>query len=545
MPATSLRTRQTARWPWLTVALLTLAAVLAGGGSPATPAASFQAQFAHPAFRTTWERTDRAVASGEARRPWVWGAFPGRSLTEPFAGLPGNAHLVQYFDKGRMELNNPAGDPNDPFFVTNGLLTVELISGLMQTGPNTFENRGPAVINLASDVDDRTAPTYQSFNGVANIPGAPNNRRKDPQIGQVVRTAIDRLGVTQPWPATSPDYGVRIAHYEPTTGHNVPDVFWTYLNQQTDIYQNGQRVTGPLFYPWFSVTGYPISEPYWSYVKVEGRYTDVLIQVYQRRVLTFVPHLPTPFKVQMGNIGMHYYDWRYSPARPAPPPGGATPTSVALPPRANITIDGIAYRQTATDLNGNYATLTNRGQSPQSLNGWWLDSPKWSHVDRFHFPNGVVIQPGASLRVRSGPGNNSATDVYMFRTSPMWDAALYDLAVLYDNFGREVSRFFPAAETGPPPTQPVPPAVTPTTGGRPTSPVVTPVGTATRTPTRAPGQATPTVGLPTPVSTVPGQITTPSPSAAASASPSPTRSPAATTSVTPTRTATATATPTP
>jgi hypothetical protein len=500
-------------------------AALAAGWLRAAPSASSQAQFAHPAFRTTWERTDRVVASGEVKRPWVWGAFPGRSVSEPFAGLPGNTHLVQYFDKGRMEINNPTANPNDPFFVTNGLLSVELISGLMQTGPNTFENRGSAVINLASDIDDPTAPTYQSFNGVSNIPGAPNNRRKDPQIGQVVRTAIDRQGVTQPWPQANPDYGVRIAHYEPVTGHNIPDVFWAYLNQQTDIYQDGRRVTGPLFYPWFFVTGYPISEPYWSYVKVEGRYTDVLIQAYERRVLTFVPHLPSPFKVQMANIGMHYYDWRYSPARPTPRPGGATPTPAVLPPRANITIDGIAYRTVPTDLNGNYATLTNRGQSPQSLNGWWLDSPKWSHVDRFYFPNGIVMQPGTSLRVRSGAGNNTPTDVYMFRTSPMWDAALYDLAVLYDNFGREISRFFPAAETGPPPT--VPSAATPTAAGRPTSPSGT--GTAVSA-TSTPGTATRSV--PTPVSTSPAQV----------GSPTPTRSPAAGSSVTPSRTSTVTAT---
>jgi hypothetical protein len=471
---------------WLpTLALIALAVV----GLWAQGAQSqSQAQFAHPAFKVTWDRTDGLVAATTVKRPWVWGPVPGRTLSEPFAGLPGNAHVVQYFDKGRMEINNPAANPNDPFYVTNGLLAVELIGGVVQTGASSFEKRTPAAINLASDVDDPSAPTYQSFNGVSNIRGAPNDRRKTSQVGQIVRTAIDRQGTTQPWPGNHPDYGVRISQFWPDTGHNIPDVFWDYLNQQTDIIQGGQAVKGPLFYPWFAITGYPISEPYWAYVKVGGTYTDVLIQAYERRVLTFVPHLPSPFKVQMGNIGQHYFEWRYLNAG-QPGQGGNTPTSQALPPKASITIEGISYRASLTDINGTYVTLKNGGQSAQSFNGWWLDSPKWSHVDRFRFQNGVNLAPGASIRVHSGPGINTATDIYMYRTTVMWDRQIYDLAVLYDNYGREVDRFFPASDVGAPAT-PVPP------------------GAATATPTRASGTAVPTAtraagtpGVPSPVST--------------------------------------------
>src|SRR5689334_11543680 len=82
--------------------LVILGVVLA----PSIPAMS-QAQFGDPAFRTQWERTDGAVASGAAQRGWIWGPVPGQTLSEPFNGLPGNAHQVQYFDKGRMEINNP------------------------------------------------------------------------------------------------------------------------------------------------------------------------------------------------------------------------------------------------------------------------------------------------------------------------------------------------------------------------------------------------------------------------------------------------------
>jgi hypothetical protein len=502
------------------------------------PGASSQASFANDAFKAEWNRSDGLVASTAVMRPWVWGPAPGPSLTEPFGGLPGNSHVVQYFDKGRMEINDPNANKNDPFYVTNGRLTEELISGLVQTGYTAYETRAPATINLASDADDPTAPTYQSFNGVSNIPGALNNRRSTDQTGQLVRTAIDRQGITQPWPKDHPDYGVRIAHFEDTTGHNIPDIFWAYLNQQTDIVQGGQQVKGPLFYPWFSVTGYPISEPYWSYVKVDGRYTDVLIQAYERRVLTFVPHLPTPFKVQMGNIGKHYYEWRYeNKAGPTPQVPVPTPTIQNSPPLANLTIDSISYRASLVDINGTYCTITNRGQSAQSLDGWWLDSPKWSHVDRFYFPGGITVQPGASINVRSGPGNNTSTDIYMFRTTVMWDGQPYDYAVLYDNYSRQVSDYFPAGEKGPPPTPPpsgtqVPPGSTPVTQPTPGGKTTPPPPQSTQ-PTTAP-TATPTGGVPGP------QPTEPSPVSSGTPTPGVTGTPSTTATITATVTATAT-----
>ncbi len=37
------------------------------------------------------------------------------------------------------------------------------------------------------------------------------------------------------------------------------------------------------------------------------------MQLYERRVLTYTPTNPEPYKVEMGNVGRHYYSWRYSP----------------------------------------------------------------------------------------------------------------------------------------------------------------------------------------------------------------------------------------
>jgi hypothetical protein len=65
---------------------------------------------------------------------------------------------------------------------------------------------------------------------------------------------------------------------------------------------------------WVFVLGYPITEPYWASVKVGGQSKDVLIQVFERRVLTYTPSNAAQYRVEMGNVGQHYWRWRYGTA---------------------------------------------------------------------------------------------------------------------------------------------------------------------------------------------------------------------------------------
>src|SRR5689334_16374185 len=134
----------------------------------AMPAAAVD--FADPAFKKVWDRTDYLVSTGQVSRTWFWGPTPGAAAQEQYIDAPSGTgtRLVQYFDKSRMEINNPNGDKNSLFYVTNGLLTIELISGQMQIGNNAFVNRYPANIPIAGDTDDVNAPTYASFISVAN-----------------------------------------------------------------------------------------------------------------------------------------------------------------------------------------------------------------------------------------------------------------------------------------------------------------------------------------------------------------------------------------
>jgi hypothetical protein len=305
----------------MALAALLLPVLITIGSGFAAPA-TVPDNFADAAFKNVWTRTDSLVDSGSVKRSYFWGPVPGFTAYEEYAEGDHGKHLVQYFDKSRMEINNPSGDKSNPFYVTNGLLTEELITGRMQTGTTRYEQRYPAEIDIASDGNDTAAgtPTYASFTAIANIP-VPD------ATGETIDATIDRAGNT-PIDATFTNYNVRYAHYEPATHHNIPDIFWQFLNQSGPVVQNGKTVNARLSDPYFYATGYPIADAYWARVTIAGiANTAVLVQPYERRVLTYVPDAPEGFKVQMGNIGQHYYAWRYSDA--GKPTG--LPTSTPYP----------------------------------------------------------------------------------------------------------------------------------------------------------------------------------------------------------------------
>jgi hypothetical protein len=77
-------------------------------------------------------------------------------------------------------------------------------------------------------------------------------------------------------------------------------------------------VTDDLFASPFYATGLPITEAWWSRIAVGGRTRDVLWQCFERRCLTYTPDNPAGWQVEAGNVGLHYYQWRYDSPRPEP-----------------------------------------------------------------------------------------------------------------------------------------------------------------------------------------------------------------------------------
>ncbi|HET9496401.1 MAG TPA: hypothetical protein VFR15_19405, partial [Chloroflexia bacterium] len=263
------------------------AAALLLTSAPALTASAQPAGFAHDAFRRSWERTDLLVSQGQVARTWVWGPVAGRSLQEPFREGRNGTHLVQYFDKARMEINDPIADQNNPFFVTNGLLVVEMISGRLQTGVNTFEDSVPSEVRIAGD-DGSDAPTYAALQRVASVGlvGLENRAQQVPPGAIIPPVHINRFGELNPVPpgAAAPET-IRSAGYVPETGHNIAQLFMDYFNTVGPVYENGRVISGPLF-NWVSAFGYPVTEPFWTTIRVGGQDRLILFQAFQRRILT-------------------------------------------------------------------------------------------------------------------------------------------------------------------------------------------------------------------------------------------------------------------
>ncbi|HUG16392.1 MAG TPA: N-acetylmuramoyl-L-alanine amidase [Thermomicrobiales bacterium] len=280
----------------------------------------------HAAFQRTWQRADKPIYDLQISRTWLWGpeAFtPG--LLEPYAEGPNGQRLVQYFDKSRMEITaDPNVTPDSAWYVTNGLLAKELITGQLQTGDNQFETRDPPAVNIAGDPLDPTGPTYATFSGLTGLPPV--------ESGSIIAQRVTRLGVLPPDPLLAGYYVVAARHVQVgDIDHQIASPFWAFMQSEGRVYENGALVTAPLFHNPFYATGYPISEAYWSRVQLDGVYTDVLIQCFERRCLTYTPDNPDGWKVEAGNVGRHYYAWRYGDAQPVPAPVGSSPRVVLDP----------------------------------------------------------------------------------------------------------------------------------------------------------------------------------------------------------------------
>jgi V8-like Glu-specific endopeptidase len=256
-------------------------------------------------FGRTWERTDKPVKDGAIGRTWMWGPEPATDpFGENYAESPGNTRTVVYYDKSRMEITNPNGDPNSIWYVTNGLLVKELVTGQMQMGDNTFDPKNSAAINVAGDPDDDKGPTYKTFASLLDDAPLAN--------GAVITQRVNRNGKITNDPSLS-NYGVTAAYLVDVPGlkHQVASPFWAFMNSSGMVYENGTTVTDALFENPFYATGYPIAEAYWAKVKVGGNRIDVLVQCFERRCLTFTPGNPPEWQVEAGNVGQHYYRWRY------------------------------------------------------------------------------------------------------------------------------------------------------------------------------------------------------------------------------------------
>lgn len=308
-------------------------------------------EFGQPAFRSVWERTDYPVATGRATHSWVWGPEPFTAvLQEWYAEGAGQRRPVQYIDKSRMEINDPNADPNSPWYVTNGLLPVEIITGQVQVGNSKFIPLQAANTPVVGDPGN-DFPTYASLIRIYN---APVGRR----MGDHVTSVFLPEGAND-FPQYTDSAATEIVHIERDFG--IPRAFWDFMNQRGTIYQNGQFIANQPLFNWLYVVGYPITDAFWTRASVGGVERDVMFQAFERRLLTYVPDNPQQYQVEMGNVGRHYYEWRY-----------ASPFSTGA-------------QAVITNLNDQVVTV----QSPLLVQG---------------FENGTAFEGGLLVRLRTADG---------------------------------------------------------------------------------------------------------------------------------------------
>lgn len=341
-----------------------------------------QTAYAHDAFQMTRDVLDRPVEAGQTSRTWFWGPEPvTEGLYEPYLESPDNVRLVQYIDKARFELTNPDGDPNSPWFVSTGLLTRELISGSVQVGHATYDQQEPSTIAMAGDPTNDW-PTYAGFERVIDQLYAD-------MTGETATSVLLPEGVTS-YPEAAGDPGVELAQYitydgpDGPAGYNIPAVFWDFMHAPGITWDGiGYGPSAPLM-DWLFVMGLPISEPFWVTVELQGDLTWVLVQAFERRVLTYTPSNPDGWQVEMGNVGRHYAEWRYGDPPPVTPepPEAPTPTPVppVVPPIAHApgpSADFFAMRPGniwayADQDTGEFTVVEIIGRTTEFIDGEWL-----------------------------------------------------------------------------------------------------------------------------------------------------------------------------
>lgn len=300
-------------------AQMTFAEGTAGTGSGLLDANAALREALLPSFGATWLREDEPVYNAQTQRTWLWGPDAFDLRVEPYSNSENGYRLTAYFDKARMEIIDPYGDRSSQWFVTNGLLVNELISGQIQVGDTQFVAMEPADVPVAGDPDDNPGPTYATFNKLSTTQGTTQGSAITATLDQDGSVGSNEVHAAQ---------GVTSAEYIPETGYSIASVFWDYLNSSGTLRLPGQYVEGQIFAPTFFATGLPVTEAYWSQVVVAGVEQDVLIQCFERRCLTYTPANDPEWQVEMGNVGQHYYRWRYGDE-----PGGPAiqnPTDYAL-----------------------------------------------------------------------------------------------------------------------------------------------------------------------------------------------------------------------
>lgn len=121
--------------------------------------------------------------------------------------------------------------------------------------------------------------------------------------------------------------------------------------------------------------------------------------------------------------------------RPTPTP---TPTVTPLPPILQVRVEESCsdFRGgSSQDPNGEYVCFMNHDWRAADMTDWRVqDAAQHTYI----FPH-FVLDPGAIVRLHSGPGTNTATELHWAR-GLIWNNN-HDVVYLYDCFARLVTSY--------------------------------------------------------------------------------------------------------
>lgn len=235
---------------------------------------------------------------GEVARGWLWGPVALGVSTEHYADSPTGTRRMVWFDKGRIDINDPNGDASSLWYATGAQLVTELVAGALQFGEGEWVRRGAPAIPVSGDPNQASAVTYATLTDHATLPnavrGSDDDRTAEDRTGQPVTARLRASGEVEPGGVSS--YNISIGRYDAVIGHNIAAPFADWEAQQP--------------YPELYLLGRPLTEPYWIDTVVGGDAKRVLIQAFERRLLSYTPDNPDGWQVESANVGQHYRAWR-------------------------------------------------------------------------------------------------------------------------------------------------------------------------------------------------------------------------------------------
>ncbi len=99
-----------------------------------------------------------------------------------------------------------------------------------------------------------------------------------------------------------------------------------------------------------------------------------------------------------------------------------------------MTIHADAEGEESENLNDEYVVFENTGSTSVDLSGWTLADAA-DHT--YTFPEGTVLDPGASITIHTGTGTDTETDLYWGQSSAVWNNG-GDTVILRDDSGTVV-----------------------------------------------------------------------------------------------------------